>query len=126
MTSLFKHRGRLLSAGALVLGLTVSTVTWAAQGKSCDRTYTIGFSHPVGESQFAIALKKKVQAIGVKNGCVKVLLDNTQQSNLESQRATLTLESWVTRRVDAIVVLPVEATALEGLRIGRHLAQSRP
>jgi hypothetical protein len=43
----------LLSAGALVLGLTVSTVTWAAQGKSCDRTYTIGFSHPVGESQFA-------------------------------------------------------------------------
>ncbi|WP_170975370.1 sugar ABC transporter substrate-binding protein [Martelella alba] len=77
--------------------------------------YTIGFSHPVGESQFAIALKKKVVAAGQQRGCVKVLLDNTHQSNLESQRATL--ESWVTRRVDAIVVLPVEATALDGLRV---------
>ncbi|WP_413733895.1 sugar ABC transporter substrate-binding protein [Sodalis sp. RH21] len=114
MTPLFNHRALLLSAGALALGITLSPATRAA-GTSCEKTYTIGFSHPVGESQFAIALKKKVQAAGVKNGCVKVLLDNTHQSNLESQRATL--ESWVTRRVDAIVVLPVEATALDGLRI---------
>lgn len=114
MISWFKHRGAVLSTGALVLGMAASAAAGAADGKTCDKTYTIGFSHPVGESQFAIALKKKVRAAGEKNGCVKVLLDNTHQSNLESQRATL--ESWVTRRVDAIVVLPVEATALEGLR----------
>lgn len=112
MTSIFQHRGSFVAAGLLAVGLSFSGATLAA---TCDKTWTIGFSHPVGESQFAIALKKKVVAAGEKNGCVKVLLDNTHQSNLESQRATL--ESWVTRRVDAIVVLPVEATALEGLRI---------
>lgn len=120
MTSIFQHRGYFLAASLLTAGTAFSSSTFAADTKICKKTYTIGFSHPVGESQFAIALKKKVVAAGEKNGCVKVLLDNTHQSNLESQRATL--ESWVTRRVDAIVVLPVEATALDGLRI---LAQKK-
>lgn len=107
------YRGLMLAA---VAASTTFAITPAAEAaaKTCERTYTIGFSHPVGESQFAIALKKKVMQAAEKNGCVKVLLDNTQQSNLESQRATI--ESWVTRRVDAIVVLPVEGTALNGLR----------
>ncbi|XBS68425.1 sugar ABC transporter substrate-binding protein [Acerihabitans sp. KWT182] len=105
------YRGLMLAA-AVTTACAVTPVA-AAAAKTCEKTYTLGFSHPVGESQFAIALKKVVLA-GEKNGCVKVLLDNTQQSNLESQRATI--ESWVTRRVDAIVVLPVEGTALNGLR----------
>ncbi|MFH8134917.1 sugar ABC transporter substrate-binding protein [Pantoea osteomyelitidis] len=104
----------LSAAGGITFLLAFQPVAQAADNQSCNKVYTIGFSHPVGESQFAIALKKKVEAAGEKNGCVKVLLDNTHQSNLESQRATL--ESWVTRKVDAIVVLPVEATALDGLR----------
>lgn len=107
-------RGIASSLLLLTAGMGYSSLSAAAENTTCAKTYTIGFSHPVGESQFAIALKKKVAAAGEKNGCVKVLLDNTQQSNLESQRSTL--ESWVTRRVDAIVVLPVEATALDGLR----------
>ncbi|WP_343552375.1 sugar ABC transporter substrate-binding protein [Pantoea sp.] len=107
-------RGIASSLLLLTAGMGYSSLSAAAESTTCAKTYTIGFSHPVGESQFAIALKKKVAAAGEKNGCVKVLLDNTQQSNLESQRSTL--ESWVTRRVDAIVVLPVEATALDGLR----------
>lgn len=104
----------ILATAGLGILLACSTFAQAADGKTCDKMYTIGFSHPVGESQFAIALKKKVEAAGKQQGCVKVLLDNTHQSNLETQRATL--ESWVTRKVDAIVVLPVEASALDGLR----------
>lgn len=105
----------IASAGILAFFSACHVSAEAADTAKCDKVYTIGFSHPVGESQFAIALKKKVVAAGETQGCVKVLLDNTHQSNLESQRATL--ESWVTRKVDAIVVLPVEATALDGLRI---------
>ncbi|WP_345528367.1 sugar ABC transporter substrate-binding protein [Nocardioides endophyticus] len=86
----------------------------ASTSADCEKTYTIGFSHPVGESEFAAALKDQVSKAGDENGCVTVLLDNTQASNLESQRATI--ESWVTQDVDAIVVLAVDATALDGLR----------
>ncbi len=86
----------------------------AARASACDRKYTIGFSHPAGESEFAAALRKKVVKFAAEDGCVTALIDNTQSSNLESQRATL--ESWVIRKVDAIVVLPVDAPTLEGLR----------
>jgi ABC-type sugar transport system substrate-binding protein len=68
----------------------------------------------VGESEFAAALRKKVVKYAAENGCVTALIDNTQSSNLESQRATL--ESWVIQKVDAIVVLAVDAPALDGLR----------
>lgn len=113
MVSTLYYRGLLLAAVTLTASVAVAPAAEAAS-QACTKTYTIGFSHPVGESQFAIALKKKVLAAGEKQGCVKILLDNTQQSNLESQRATI--ESWVTRHIDAIVVLPVEGNALAGLR----------
>lgn len=97
-----------------VVALGGSLFASAQAEAACEKTYTIGFSHPVGESEFAAALRKKVVKYAGENGCVTALIDNTQQSNLESQRATL--ESWVTRKIDAIVVLPVDAPALNGLR----------
>lgn len=103
--------GLSIVASVALVGLASSTSAHAA---ACEKTYTIGFSHPVGESEFAAALRKKVVKYAGENGCVTALIDNTQSSNLESQRATL--ESWVIRKVDAIVVLPVDAPALEGLR----------
>jgi ABC-type sugar transport system substrate-binding protein len=103
----------LLAAGVIALS-ACSPKEEKVANNSCEKTYTIGFSHPVGESQFAIALKKKVEGAGAQQKCVNVLLDNTHDSNLESQRATI--ESWVTKKVDAIVVLPVDANALDGLR----------
>lgn len=110
---------RLVSAAAILLGTALaltacSTAATSSASADCDDTYTIGFSHPVGESAFAKALKGKVEDAAADNGCVSVLLDNTQSSDLESQRATI--ESWVTQKVDAIVVLAVDATALDGLR----------
>jgi ABC-type sugar transport system substrate-binding protein len=110
----FRRGGELTALLAATYVASLSAA-WAENApKTCAKHYTIGFSHPVGESQFANALKKKVKADGDKNGCVTVLLDNTQSSNLESQRATL--ESWVIQKVDAIVVLAVDATALSGLQ----------
>ncbi|CAM5761931.1 Ribose import binding protein RbsB [Labrys miyagiensis] len=103
-------RGLAMAAMALTASISLASV---AQAADCKKQYTIGFSHPVGESEFAAALRKKVVKYAGENGCVTALIDNTQQSNLESQRATL--ESWVIRKVDAIVVLPVDAPALKGL-----------
>jgi ABC-type sugar transport system substrate-binding protein len=86
----------------------------AANGKKCEKTYTVGFSHPISEASFVKSLKRKVSEQAKKIGCVKVLLDSTQANNLETQRATI--ESWVTQKIDAIVVLPVDAESLKSLQ----------
>jgi ABC-type sugar transport system substrate-binding protein len=114
-------KGRQLAG--LVAVLSVAAASFAASSwvsaedtanKCAGKKYTIGFSHPFGESHFASTLKKKVKRFGDESGCITVLLDNTTSANLESQRATL--ESWVTQKVDAIVVLPVDLNALGGLQ----------
>lgn len=85
-----------------------------ASGKACEDTYTIGFSHPVGEAESVKAVKKFAQRRADEVGCVDLLLDNTTANNLESQRSTI--ESWVTQDVDAIVLWPVDASAFTGLQ----------
>ena len=109
-------RGRWVAASWTLVALAAAAAALpnSAAAADCAHEYTIGFSHPVGESEFAAALRKKVVKYAEANGCVTALIDNTQGSNLESQRATI--ESWVIRQVDAIVVLAVDKTALDGLR----------
>jgi ABC-type sugar transport system substrate-binding protein len=103
----------IVSVGASMLA-PVAAFADDTANKCGGKKYTIGFSHPFGESHFASTLKKKVKRFGDESGCITVLLDNTTSANLESQRATL--ESWVTQKVDAIVVLPVDIKALSGLQ----------
>jgi ABC-type sugar transport system substrate-binding protein len=103
----------MVSVGASMLA-PVAAFADDTANKCGGKKYTIGFSHPFGESHFASTLKKKVKRFGDESGCITVLLDNTTSANLESQRATL--ESWVTQKVDAIVVLPVDIKALSGLQ----------
>lgn len=79
----------------------------------CEQTYTVGFSHPVGEAQFVKALKDFVARYGTSERCTEVLLDNTTGNNLEAQRATI--EGWVTQQVDAIVLWPVDPSAFANL-----------
>ncbi|MET0451458.1 MAG: sugar ABC transporter substrate-binding protein [Mycobacterium sp.] len=112
---------RRLGAVGAVVGVAASLVSACASspgtdasGAECKREYTIGFSHPVGEAAFVKTLKKQVEEQAEKIGCVSVLMDNTQANDLQSQRAAL--ETWVTQRVDAIVVLPVDASSLENLK----------
>ena len=85
-----------------------------ADSDDCETEYTVGFSQPTGEAAYVKALKRQVEIAADADACVTLLLDNTQQNNLESQRATI--ESWITQQVYAIVLLPVDAQALDGLR----------
>lgn len=89
-----------------------------AAGKTCTKTYTIGFSHPVSEADSVKALKRFAQQRADQVGCVKLLLDNTTANNLQSQVSTVT--SWVTQGVDAIVLWPVDPNAFTSLEERAH------
>ncbi|BBY62067.1 sugar ABC transporter substrate-binding protein [Mycolicibacterium helvum] len=104
----------LVAASVLVMSLNACAARDTATNADCAQTYAIGFSHPSGQAAFVKALKSKVEQAAQANGCVKVLLDNTQGESLENQRATL--ESWVAQKVNAIVVLPVDNASVESLR----------
>ena len=83
-------------------------------GGDCEQRYTIAFSHPAGDVSFVKALKNVVEQKAEENGCVDLLLDNTVQNNLDTQRAAV--ETWINQKVDAIVVWPVDGEAFESLR----------
>jgi ABC-type sugar transport system substrate-binding protein len=104
-----------LSAAALLLaGCANAGAAQSATNADCEQTYTIGFSNPYSEAVSVKAIKNFVQDRATELGCVEALLDNTTAANLESQRSTI--EGWVTQGVDAIVLLPVDATAFTGLQ----------
>ena len=112
-------RSTTVRTGVAALALTTALAGCGAnksdneQLAGCEQTYTIGFSHPVGEAQFVKALKDYVAQYGPNERCTEVLLDNTTGNNLEAQRATV--EGWVTQQVDAIVLWPVDPSAFTNL-----------
>lgn len=109
-----------VSTAVAALSLTLTACSSTGGGGTdeangdCEQTYTFGFSHSNAESAYVIGLYNALERAAEADGCTEVLLDNTQNGNLENQRATV--ESWVTQQLDAIVVVPVEASALDGLR----------
>jgi len=108
---------RYLAAGLLVtLAASISACGGTENDSevlaNCAETYTVGFSHPVGEAQFVKAVKEYTAKYGSEK-CVNVLLDNTTANSLESQRSTI--ENWVTQQVDAIVLWPVDPSAYTNL-----------
>lgn len=112
-------RHRKLSAVTMALTLSASLGLAACGSGSganadCETVRTIGYSHPSGEVDAVIATKTAAKKRAKELDCVELLLDNTQNSSLESQRETI--ESWVNREVDAIVMWPVDYTALTGLQ----------
>lgn len=115
-TSRVKMPALALSVGLAAAALSAcgSEQVTDASGEECADIYTVAFSHPVGEAEAVKAVKKFVEERASEVGCVEVLLDNTTGSNLESQRAAV--EGWVTQNVDAIVVWPVDSSALTGLQ----------
>ncbi|MGJ0205178.1 sugar ABC transporter substrate-binding protein [Leucobacter sp. gxy201] len=112
-----KTAGAVLLAGALALTGCAGGGDGgdsAASNEGCEQVITVGFSHPSGDDAYVVALKGAVERYAAQEECVELLLDNTQLNNLEDQRATI--ENWVTQKVDAIVMTPVDAAALEDLR----------
>lgn len=110
-TSRILPAAAVLSAAALVL---IACGGEEEASGDCDETYTIGFSHPLGEVDFVDTLKTQAQEYGGEAECVEVLLDSTIEANLESQRETI--ESWVNQGVDAIVLWPTDVGAFTGLQ----------
>jgi ABC-type sugar transport system substrate-binding protein len=82
---------------------------FSAHAAECQRTYTIGYSHPVSEAKAVQAVARYAQKRADEMGCVKLLVDATTNLNLQTQRAAV--ESWILQGVDAIVIRPVDPTA---------------
>jgi ABC-type sugar transport system substrate-binding protein len=100
------------AATALLLAGCASNGASTA-GSDCDTTYTVGVSHPGGDADGPRAIKSILQETAGAS-CINLLLDNTVHNDLDSQRSTL--ESWVTQDIDAIVVFPVDASAIANLQ----------
>ena len=82
----------------------------AARACTDGRTYTIAFSHSVSEAAIVRQVRSFADAHAAELGCVTMLHDNTQNNNLEQQINAV--QGWITRGVDAIVVIPVDVGAL--------------
>jgi len=91
----------LASAGCLQIS--------QAQAAACEKTYTIGYSHPVSEAKAVQAVARYAQKRADEIGCVNLLIDATTNLNLQTQRAAV--ESWILQGVDAIVIRAVDPTA---------------
>ncbi|HBY85642.1 MAG TPA: hypothetical protein DEO86_07185 [Colwellia sp.] len=87
-----------------------------AAGTSCEggKDYQIAYSHSVSEVAIVKQVRHFADQRAAELGCVTVLHDNTQANNLEQQINAI--QGWITLGVDAIVVLPIEPTALQPLQ----------
>ncbi|WP_436698779.1 sugar ABC transporter substrate-binding protein [Nocardioides sp. BYT-33-1] len=104
-----------LATGLLAAGAGLAACSQEDEALAgCETSYTIGFSHPVGEAAAPKAIKRMAAEYAEEKGCITFLLDNTTASNLESQRATV--EGWITQKVDAILIFPVDPSAFTNLQ----------
>lgn len=98
----------------------ISSVTMeevkAAADKSCEggKTFKIAYSHSVSEAAIVRSVRHFADTRAKELGCVEVLHDNTQANNLEQQLNAV--QGWITVGVDAIVVTPIDKTALAPLQ----------
>lgn len=119
MTPRLFTRAAVAGASALLVATSLVACTNTAGADSsasadCESVTTIGFSHSVSEAEVVKSLKEYLRVKAAENGCIEMLFDSTTGNNLETQRAAI--ETWVTQGIDAIVVSPVDPSALEGLR----------
>ena len=77
---------------------------------SCEKEYTIAFSHIVSEAVVVKAVRSFADVRAADLGCITMLHDNTTGGNLEQQTAAL--DTWINQGVDAIVLLPVDAASI--------------
>ncbi|KIC08547.1 hypothetical protein RA19_18960 [Leisingera sp. ANG-M1] len=109
-----------LAAGTLAQADEVKEVTIkqireaAADACAGGQTYQVAYSHSVSEVAIVKQVRRFADERAAQLGCVTVLHDNTQANNLEQQINAI--QGWITLGVDAIVVLPIEPTALQPLQ----------
>jgi len=95
--------------------VTIDQIRTAASD-ACEggKTYQVAYSHSVSEVAIVKQVRRFADERATQLGCVTVLHDNTQGNNLEQQINAI--QGWITLGVDAIVVLPIEPTALQPLQ----------
>ncbi|WP_019297944.1 MULTISPECIES: sugar ABC transporter substrate-binding protein [unclassified Leisingera] len=109
-----------LAAGSLAQADEIKNVTIkqireaAADACSGGQSYQVAYSHSVSEVAIVKQVRRFADERAAELGCVTVLHDNTQANNLEQQINAI--QGWITLGVDAIVVLPIEPTALQPLQ----------
>lgn len=81
--------------------------------KACEsgKKFKIAFSHSVSEAAIVKQVRYFADKRAAELGCVTVLHDNTQANNLEQQINAV--QGWITLGVDAIVVTPIDESALK-------------
>lgn len=85
----------------------------AAGKKACasGKRFKIAYSHSVSEAAIVKQVRHFADKRAAELGCVTVLHDNTQANNLEQQINAV--QGWITLGVDAIVVTPIDESALK-------------
>lgn len=88
----------------------------ASGKKACEsgKTFTIAYSHSVSEAAIVKQVRHFADVRAEELGCVTVMHDNTQANNLEQQINAV--QGWITLGVDAIVVTPIDESALKPLQ----------
>lgn len=98
-----------------IKSITTEQVRSAAADACADgKEYKVAYSHSVSEVIIVKQVRRFATERAADLGCVTVLHDNTQSNNLEQQINAI--QGWITLGVDAIVVLPIEPTALQPLQ----------
>ena len=113
--SLAVSQGRAVSQDAKALATIQETRAGGRKACATGRTFRIAFSHSLSEAAIVKAVRRFADVRAAELGCVTMLHDNTQANNLEQQVDAV--QSWVTQGVDAIVVTPIDAQALEPLQL---------
>lgn len=92
----------------------------AVSDKACEggKQFTIAFSHPVSEAAIVKQVRRFADERAAELGCVTVMHDNTQHNNLEQQINAI--QGWITQGVSAIVVSPIDITALKPFAAQAH------
>ncbi|MDE0695330.1 MAG: sugar ABC transporter substrate-binding protein [Boseongicola sp.] len=103
------------ASAADIKDVTIEQVRNAA-ANACEggKSYQVAYSHSVSEVAIVKQVRRFANERAADLGCVTVLHDNTQANNLEQQINAI--QGWITLGVDAIVVLPIEPTALQPLQ----------
>lgn len=95
--------------------VTVEEVRAGGQ-KACETgdTFKIAYSHSVSEAVIVKQVRNFADLRAEELGCVTMMHDNTQANNLEQQINAV--QGWITLGVDAIVVTPIDESALKPLQ----------
>jgi len=88
----------------------------AGGARACagGKKFTIAYDHSTSEAAIVKQVKHFASARAAELGCVTMMYGNTLYGNLEQQINAL--QGWITLGIDAIVITPIDESALKPLQ----------